>query len=67
VRVFVAQRCRIVVAARPGGLRQDISMTAWTRIGSAAARARPEIMFFQDARAGFNNEPTWWAHFTDKN
>jgi hypothetical protein len=36
VRVFVAQRCRIIVAARPGGLQEDISMTAWTRIGIAA-------------------------------
>jgi hypothetical protein len=36
VRVFVAQRRRIIVAARPGGLQEDISMTAWTRIGIAA-------------------------------
>jgi hypothetical protein len=187
VRVFVAQRRRIIVAARPGGLQEDISMTAWTRIGiasiavlvliagalvpgavvrtSAAERAlsdaqlkkidgwiadqgkdiavsaiiteilgltkndqtisargyaaldtangneihqifilpegkgyladhfhqdkvevywadkdlvlltalsgvrgaRPEIMFFQDAQAGFNNELIWWAKFADKN
>jgi hypothetical protein len=188
VRVFVAQRRRIIVAARPGGLQEDISMTAWTRIGivgiaalilSAAALApgavvrtstaaeralsdaqlkkidgwiadqgkdiavsaviteilgltkndqtisargyaafdtasgneihqifilpegkgyladhfhqdkvevywadkdlvlltalsgvrgaRPEIMFFQDAQAGFNNELIWWAKFADKN
>jgi hypothetical protein len=36
VRVFVAQRRRIIVAARPGGLQEDISMTSWTRIGIAA-------------------------------
>jgi hypothetical protein len=36
VRVFVAQRRRIIVAARPGGLQEDISMTAWARIGIAA-------------------------------
>jgi hypothetical protein len=36
VRVFVAQRRRTIVAARPGGLQEDISMTAWTRIGIAA-------------------------------
>ena len=36
VRAFVAQRRRIIVAARPGGLQEDISMTAWTRIGIAA-------------------------------
>jgi hypothetical protein len=36
VRVFVAQRHRIIVAARPRGLQEDISMTAWTRIGIAA-------------------------------
>jgi hypothetical protein len=29
--------------------------------------AKPEIMFFQDAQAGFNNELTWWAKFADKN
>lgn len=29
--------------------------------------ARPEIMFFQDARAGFNSELTWWAKYADKN
>jgi hypothetical protein len=187
VRVFVAQRRRIIVAARPGGLQEDISMTAWTRIGiasiavlvliagalvpgavvrtSAAERAlsdaqlkkidgwiadqgkdiavsaiiteilgltkndqtisargyaaldtangneihqifilpegkgyladhfhqdkvevywadkdlvllmalsdvrgaRPEVMFFQDAQAGFNNELAWWAKYADKN
>jgi hypothetical protein len=36
VRVFVARRRRTIVAARPGGLQEDISMTAWTRIGMAA-------------------------------
>jgi hypothetical protein len=36
VRVFVAQRRPIIVAARPGGLQEDISMTAWTRIGMVA-------------------------------
>jgi hypothetical protein len=36
VRVFVAQRRRIIVAAWPDGLQEDISMTAWTRIGIAA-------------------------------
>jgi hypothetical protein len=36
VRVFVAQRRRIIVAARPVGLQEDISMTAWTRIGIVA-------------------------------
>jgi hypothetical protein len=36
VRVFVAQRRRIIVAAPLGGLLEDISMTAWTRIGIAA-------------------------------
>jgi hypothetical protein len=36
VRVFVAQRWRTIVAARPGGLQEDISMTAWTRIGIVA-------------------------------
>jgi hypothetical protein len=36
VRVFVAQRRRIIVAAWPGGLQEDISMTAWTRIGIAS-------------------------------
>jgi hypothetical protein len=36
VRVFVAQRRRTIVAARPGGLQEDISMTAWTRMGMAA-------------------------------
>ena len=29
--------------------------------------AKPEIMFFQDAQAGFNNELTWWAKYADKN
>jgi hypothetical protein len=29
--------------------------------------AKPEIMFFQDAQAGFNNELVWWAKFADKN
>jgi hypothetical protein len=188
VRVFVAQRRRIIVTVLPGGLQEDISMTAWTRIGiaviavlilsatalapgaavrtSAAAEralsdaqlkkingwiadqgkdiavsaviteilgltkndqtisargyaaldaangneihqifilpegkgyladhfhqdkvevywadkdlvlltalsgvrgARPEVMFFQDAQAAFNNELTWWAKFADKN
>jgi hypothetical protein len=183
VRVFVAQRWRIIVAVRPGGLQEDISMTAWTRIGIAVAAvlalgiaalapaalaaqrpiseaqlkkingwiadqgkdiavsaliteilgltkndqtisargyaaldpangneihqifilpeskgyladhfhqdkvevywadkdlvlltalsgvrgAKPEVMFFQDAQAGFNSELTWWAKYADKN
>ncbi len=29
--------------------------------------AKPEVMLFQDAQAGFNNELTWWAKFADKN
>ena len=29
--------------------------------------AKPEIMFFQDAQAGFNNELAWWAKYVDKN
>ena len=29
--------------------------------------ARPEIMFFQDAQTGFNNELTWWGKYADKN
>jgi hypothetical protein len=29
--------------------------------------AKPEIMFFQDAQAAFNNELTWWAKYADKN
>ena len=29
--------------------------------------AKPEIMFFQDAQAGFNTELTWWAKYADKN
>jgi hypothetical protein len=29
--------------------------------------AKPEIMFFQDAQAGFNSELTWWAKYADKN
>jgi hypothetical protein len=29
--------------------------------------ARPEIVFFQDAQADFNNELTWWAKYADKN
>ncbi|HMG77306.1 MAG TPA: hypothetical protein VK591_01390 [Xanthobacteraceae bacterium] len=29
--------------------------------------AKPEIMFFQDAQAGFNNELIWWAKYADKN
>jgi hypothetical protein len=29
--------------------------------------AKPEIMFFQDAQAGFNSELTWWARYADKN
>ena len=34
---------------------------------SGVRGARPEIMFFQDAQAGFNNELTWWAKYADKN
>jgi hypothetical protein len=34
---------------------------------SGVRGARPEVMFFQDAQAGFNNELTWWAKFADKN
>ena len=29
--------------------------------------AKPEIMFFQDAQAGFSNELAWWAKYVDKN
>src|SRR5580704_3026890 len=29
--------------------------------------AKPEIMFFQDAQAGFNSELTWWGRYVDKN
>jgi hypothetical protein len=29
--------------------------------------AKPEIMFFQDAQAGFNSELAWWAKYADKN
>jgi len=29
--------------------------------------ARPEIMFFQEAQAGFDGELTWWAKYADKN
>jgi len=29
--------------------------------------AKPEVMFFQDAQAGFDNELTWWAKYADKN
>ncbi len=29
--------------------------------------AKPEIMFFQEAQAGFNNELIWWAKYADKN
>jgi hypothetical protein len=36
VRVFVAQRRRIIVAVGPGGLQEVISMTGWTGIGIAA-------------------------------
>jgi hypothetical protein len=34
---------------------------------SGVRGARPAVMFFQDAQAGFNNELTWWAKFADKN
>lgn len=34
---------------------------------SGVRGARPEVMFFQDAQASFNNELTWWAKFADKN
>src|SRR5580658_3543500 len=34
---------------------------------SGVRGARPEVMFFQDAQAAFNNELTWWAKFADKN
>ena len=34
---------------------------------SGVRGARPEIMFFQDAQAAFNNELTWWAKYADKN
>ena len=34
---------------------------------SGVRGAKPEIMFFQDAQAEFNNELTWWAKYADKN
>ena len=34
---------------------------------SGVRGARPEVMFFQDAQAGFNNELAWWAKYADKN
>jgi hypothetical protein len=34
---------------------------------SGVRGARPEIMFFQDAQAAFNNELRWWAKYADKN
>ena len=34
---------------------------------SGVRGARPEIMFFQDAQAAFNNELTWWGNYADKN
>ncbi len=34
---------------------------------SGVRGARPEVMFFQDAQAAFNDELTWWAKFADKN
>ena len=34
---------------------------------SGVRGARPEVMYFQDAQAAFNNELTWWAKFADKN
>ncbi len=34
---------------------------------SGVRGAKPEIMFFQDAQAAFNNELTWWAKYADKN
>ena len=29
--------------------------------------AKPDIMIFQEAQAGFNTELTWWAKYADKN
>jgi hypothetical protein len=57
VRVFVAQRRRIIVAARPGGLQEDISMTAWTRIGITAIAV---LILSAAARA-----PGAWVHTSD--
>ena len=34
---------------------------------SGVRGAKPEVMFFQDAQAGFNSELTWWAKYADKN
>jgi hypothetical protein len=34
---------------------------------SGVRGAKPEVMFFQDAQAGFNNELAWWAKYADKN
>jgi hypothetical protein len=34
---------------------------------SGVRGARPEVMFFQDAQAAFNNELTWWAKFAERN
>jgi hypothetical protein len=34
---------------------------------SGVRGAKPEIMFFQEAQASFNNELTWWAKYADKN
>jgi hypothetical protein len=34
---------------------------------SGVRGARPEVMFFQDAQAGFNNELSWWAKYADNN
>jgi hypothetical protein len=34
---------------------------------SGVRGVRPEVMFFQDAQAAFNNELTWWAKYADKN
>jgi hypothetical protein len=34
---------------------------------SGVRGVKPEIMFFQDAQAAFNNELTWWAKYADKN
>jgi hypothetical protein len=34
---------------------------------SGVRGARPEVMFFQEAQASFNNELTWWAKYADKN
>jgi hypothetical protein len=53
---------------------QDKVEVYWTDKGlvlltalSGVRGARPEIMFFQDAQAGFNSELTWWAKYADKN